>query len=843
MAPNQEEEAAHMAGVVPAVPDPSKFLDADTSTTSRASGGKSVQFHQDSMPPDDTGGDAKSTKSTLSNNHSTVSGSGKRGAMTHQKSTMHIKTHENFKQKMESERKELGVYVILPWNSPYKFWFGFTVVWAAFTLFFETYAIGFLPGGGNPRDDPASSLQYFLIAVFVGDILVNFNLAYTDEGGQVVFGHKKIARHYFNTMFWVDFVGIFPFYTVALSARGEMLVDNQQTRYLQLLRLFTLVRVHRLFSALKQVEYSSHVSLLWLTLIRNFGAALLWSHFAACVMYFIARQSGFQDSWLEEPPSSDTLFDSYVTSLYWSVVTFATVGYGDFSPVNAAEQIFGIVYMFVNMLMTSWIIGSITLLVVKNDEKNGEYRENLQLLDDYASMHNFDRDFRKRLKNQLKLDFNTREVSDENVLKNFPSSLRRRVLRELYLSTLQQTHLMQGLRQLFVDTFLSSCWIEIHGPGEELVQRGSISNDLYLLLDGTIKVTTSTSVVSESEDNKNKPIAGGSMMDSEYADGGGQAMWAEKESGDFINDIGFFTDSPSITTIRTVTICKTLTISKAVYKSVAIDHPNSAIMILQNLLVKAKVLASKGDLNVVELPKPLPSLRAGSYFDLAADDKSEEDQTMVSAFDQAAVTTVEDLITMHINKQKDDHTTRFLFAASRGDIPTMRVMLSQTFDPNGADYDRRTALMVASMNGNSDAVSLLLENHCNPNLVDVHGTSALFEAVKGSHDDCIKILMENDGKLCMSEEIAATKLCQCVFDGDIKLLTRLCKAGINLNAGDYDARTALHIAACEGNVTAVRVLVEYGANLSVKDRWNNSVFDEAKRSNSIKVMEYFKSLE
>ena len=37
------------------------------------------------------------------------------------------------------------------------------------------------------------------------------------------------------------------------------------------------------------------------------------------------------------------------------------------------------------------------------------------------------------------------------------------------------------------------------------------------------------------------------------------------------------------------------------------------------------------------------------------------------------------------------------------------------------------------------------------------------------------------------------------------LLRRICQAGADANAGDYDRRTALHIAAAEDNLNAVRV--------------------------------------
>ena len=52
----------------------------------------------------------------------------------------------------------------------------------------------------------------------------------------------------------------------------------------------------------------------------------------------------------------------------------------------------------------------------------------------------------------------------------------------------------------------------------------------------------------------------------------------------------------------------------------------------------------------------------------------------------------------------------------------------------------------------------------------------------------------------------AAQLCSCVFEGNLPLLRRLVSAGAPPDAGDYDKRTALHIAACESNTAAVRSL-------------------------------------
>ncbi len=77
--------------------------------------------------------------------------------------------------------------------------------------------------------------------------------------------------------------------------------------------------------------------------------------------------------------------------------------------------------------------------------------------------------------------------------------------------------------------------------------------------------------------------------------------------------------------------------------------------------------------------------------------------------------------------------------------------------------------------------------------------------------------------------------------GDVDEIKRLIAVGVDLEQGDYDGRTALHLAAAEGKIKAVRFLLAKGVNVNPKDRWGNTPLVDAKKHKHKEVIELLES--
>lgn len=67
------------------------------------------------------------------------------------------------------------------------------------------------------------------------------------------------------------------------------------------------------------------------------------------------------------------------------------------------------------------------------------------------------------------------------------------------------------------------------------------------------------------------------------------------------------------------------------------------------------------------------------------------------------------------------------------------------------------------------------------------------------------------------------RLLYCSSKGDKNGVTQEIANGVCPNLADYDKRTALHLASCEGCTDIVDLLIQKGADVNSIDRWGRTV--------------------
>ena len=174
--------------------------------------------------------------------------------------------------------------------------------------------------------------------------------------------------------------------------------------------------------------------------------------------------------------------------------------------------------------------------------------------------------------------------------------------------------------------------------------------------------------------------------------------------------------------------------------------------------------------------------------------------------------------------------------ARKGDISQLSLILRSGCDVNSADYDSRTALHLAASEGNLSTVqSLLARNDISVDCRDRWGNTPLFDAVRNGHSVVAKELKLKGATLGLDETQTAGELCEMSKAGSRDKLELFIESGADVNAKDYDARTALHLASSVGNLPIVKALLERGAEVNAKDRWFGTPLRDAVREGRMEV--------
>ncbi|RDL30330.1 Uncharacterized protein BP5553_10208 [Venustampulla echinocandica] len=150
-------------------------------------------------------------------------------------------------------------------------------------------------------------------------------------------------------------------------------------------------------------------------------------------------------------------------------------------------------------------------------------------------------------------------------------------------------------------------------------------------------------------------------------------------------------------------------------------------------------------------------------------------------------------------------------AASQGDVETVRALIAKRADVNATPTMSETALGSAISRGDADMIRLLLENGADVNTKPLGGQSPLFLVASKGDIALLRLLLEKGANVDESPPGFPSALYMAIHREDLETSKVLVEFGANAKTGN-----SLSVAVDHGNLNAVRLLLDHGADPNSK---------------------------
>jgi len=299
-----------------------------------------------------------------------------------------------------------------------------------FTACFTPVEVGFMRVPDDKWRDPLFLINRCVDFIFIVDMGFQFLLMYPEqERGDGVVGssvqhwvsnQRQIARHYILSFwFYLDF------FSIAVSGLDVFIGGEVEgigsLRALRVLRMLKLVRLARGSRVWKRWEMRLSINYAMLSILNICVTLFFVCHLFACVW---GLQASFDPlgTWLGAkeycvPYTADDLllfrggFNAseacpegyvcngpegyacvgadlqYLYSLYWSIATVTSIGYGDVSatPLNGIEQLMCVCMMLLGSLLFAYLVGSFCGLAANLSPDTVRFRQDLTDLNKFLT--------------------------------------------------------------------------------------------------------------------------------------------------------------------------------------------------------------------------------------------------------------------------------------------------------------------------------------------------------------------------------------------------------------------------------------------------------------------------
>ena len=397
--------------------------------------------------------------------------------------------------------------------------------WSMLLLIFLTYSAIEIP--------LALVFDYELKSLFFINIFVNL-VFFLDLGISIMKAKESKKKDdfskYMKSWFIIDLLSAIPF---ELLLEFDYLHDSLE--FLKLLRIIRLIRIFKIFHISKQLnrnEFQGQAQRRILTLmyISSLGAhwiALMWTV-------------------LNEIPEGETQVSTYINSLYWTLTTLTTIGYGDITPKTDPQKLFTMVIMIVGAGMYGYIIGNIANLLANIDYAKTVFTEKMERINTFLKYRNLPASLQENIYQYYNYVWENKKGYDESeIMSELPASLRMKISLYLNAGIFEKIPLFAGASDSMIADFVIRLRPVIFTPKDYIIKKGERGDCLYFISSGKVEV-----VNDETGDNI-----------------------ATLGVGAYFGEIALVDSTPRSATIRAIDYCDLYSLDKVSFDEVIKDYP------------------------------------------------------------------------------------------------------------------------------------------------------------------------------------------------------------------------------------------------------------------------------
>ncbi|CAL0307138.1 unnamed protein product [Lupinus luteus] len=646
-------------------------------------------------------------------------------------------------------RLHLRRFIISPHDRRYRAWELFLFLLVLYTAWVSPFEFGFLQKPKAPLSIIDNVVNFF----FAVDIVLTFFVAYIDKTTHLfVDDHKQIAWKYAKTWLAFDVISTIP------SELIEKLSPKPLQTYglYDMLRLWRLRKVSALFS---RMEKDINYNYFWVRCVKLTCITIFYLHCAGCFIYYMAaRYHDPKKTWIGsvmENFQEESLWTRYVPSVYWSITTLTTVGYGDLHPVNTGEMAFDVVYMLFNLGLTAYLIGNMTNLVVHSSSRTRNFRDTIQAATSFSQRNQLPVRLQDQMLAHLSLKFRTdlEGLQQQETLASLPKAIRSSISHYLFYSLMDTVYLFRGVSNDLLFQLVSEMKAEYFPPKEDVILQNEAPTDLYILVSGAAELVVLVNGVEH--------VAGG------------------LNTGDICGEIGVLCYKPQLFTVRTKRLSQLLRLNRTTFFNLIQANVGDGTIIMNNLLQHLK-----------ELKDPIMDSVLAETEKMIARGRMDLPVNLCFAASRGDDLLLNQLLKQGLDPNDPDNNgrTALHIAASKGYEKCVLLLLDHGADANVRDSDDNVPLWEAILGGHKSVSNVLVENGAKLKYGDMGKFACT--AAEQNNLNLLKDIMRYSGDITVpSSTTGTTALHVAVSEDNVEIVKFLLEHGAAIDKPDLNGWT------------------------------------------------------